>query len=450
MLSRTVSIALAVLGSVACFPTNRAAAQAVKPTIFVANNSALEGSVTTYRLDARGTPSFVSKFVIGERDPSDPPISTTNALAIDLSPNGRLLAVTHFTTIDGGRLTILRVAADGTLSVVASETGIASSFDCAWIGDEIVAITRGSGGNGGIATYAVDAPDGSIDEADFLRLSGTVSSFDRHPNGIWLLAGETDANQIYSVEIDPGSGAITLLQALATGFAPFDVTINNAGTRAYAAESSTGREEIVFAVDIDPSTGKLAPARVGPWPVFGDRPFNIAISPDDSVAYVTFKLFGNDDYIGSYDIASDGDLISTTNRDAIGGSFRFGDAQTLSLGSRDILLYTDFLEGLHSFGIDNDASFDQPNGPPVPTGGPSGWYFATWTGSGCPADLSSPTDPGVPDGVLTGADFFEFLARFQAGDLVVDYSRPTNPGVPDGVLTGADFFEFLNLFRAGC
>ena len=73
------------------------------------------------------------------------------------------------------------------------------------------------------------------------------------------------------------------------------------------------------------------------------------------------------------------------------------------------------------------------------------------TSLGCsPADLSSASNPGVPDGVLTGADFFEFLARFQAGDLSIDFSSAANPGVPDGVLTGADFFEFLNLFSAGC
>ena len=66
-----------------------------------------------------------------------------------------------------------------------------------------------------------------------------------------------------------------------------------------------------------------------------------------------------------------------------------------------------------------------------------------------PADLSSPTDPGVPDGVLTGADFFEFLSRFQAGDLSVDFAGPTTPNQPDCVLTGADFFAFLNLFSQG-
>ena len=71
-------------------------------------------------------------------------------------------------------------------------------------------------------------------------------------------------------------------------------------------------------------------------------------------------------------------------------------------------------------------------------------------GNECAADLSSPNDPGTPDGVLTGADFFEFLDLFQAGDLSVDFSSANNPGSPDGILTGADFFQFLDLFSAGC
>ena len=67
-----------------------------------------------------------------------------------------------------------------------------------------------------------------------------------------------------------------------------------------------------------------------------------------------------------------------------------------------------------------------------------------------PADISSPASPGVPDGLLSGADFFEFLVRFQNGDLSVDFSSPSAPGQGDGLLSGADFFEFLNLFAAGC
>ena len=68
----------------------------------------------------------------------------------------------------------------------------------------------------------------------------------------------------------------------------------------------------------------------------------------------------------------------------------------------------------------------------------------------CPADLSGPVNPGVPDGQLTGADFFEFLTRFEAGDLSIDFSSAANPGVPDGQLTGADFFAYLDLFSQGC
>ena len=66
-----------------------------------------------------------------------------------------------------------------------------------------------------------------------------------------------------------------------------------------------------------------------------------------------------------------------------------------------------------------------------------------------PADISSGANPGVADGNLSGADFFEFLTRFGAGDLSVDFTSPANPGTPDGILTGADFFAFLNFFQNG-
>lgn len=68
----------------------------------------------------------------------------------------------------------------------------------------------------------------------------------------------------------------------------------------------------------------------------------------------------------------------------------------------------------------------------------------------CRVDLASPTDPGSPDGELTGSDFFAFLTRFSAGDLSVDLASPADPAVPDGTLTGSDFFRFLDLFQRGC
>lgn len=68
----------------------------------------------------------------------------------------------------------------------------------------------------------------------------------------------------------------------------------------------------------------------------------------------------------------------------------------------------------------------------------------------CSADLSGPATPGVPDGIVTGADFFEFVSRFQAQDMSVDLAGPNDPTTPDGILTGADFFRFLDLFTLGC
>lgn len=68
----------------------------------------------------------------------------------------------------------------------------------------------------------------------------------------------------------------------------------------------------------------------------------------------------------------------------------------------------------------------------------------------CPVDYSSPSQPGVPDGVLSGADFFFWLDLFSAGDLEADLSSPTAFGVPDGVLTGADLLWLLDAFQFGC
>lgn len=68
----------------------------------------------------------------------------------------------------------------------------------------------------------------------------------------------------------------------------------------------------------------------------------------------------------------------------------------------------------------------------------------------CLVDYSSASEPGVPDGLLTGADFFFWLDLFQAGDLRADLSSATAFGVPDGVLTGADFLWLLDAFQFGC
>lgn len=69
---------------------------------------------------------------------------------------------------------------------------------------------------------------------------------------------------------------------------------------------------------------------------------------------------------------------------------------------------------------------------------------------GCVADISSPAQPGVPDGMLSGADMFHFGDMFRAGDMAADLSGPEVPGVPDGKLTAADFFYFLDQFTKGC
>jgi len=68
----------------------------------------------------------------------------------------------------------------------------------------------------------------------------------------------------------------------------------------------------------------------------------------------------------------------------------------------------------------------------------------------CPADLTGPGGDGVPDGNLTGDDFFFYLGLFADGDPDADLTGPGGDGVPDGNLTSDDFFFYLGLFSAGC
>lgn len=79
----------------------------------------------------------------------------------------------------------------------------------------------------------------------------------------------------------------------------------------------------------------------------------------------------------------------------------------------------------------------------------------------CVADLTGSSNPqhpdyGRPDGQVDVKDFFFFLDRFVAGDLLtVDLTGSANPddpdyGRPDCVVDIKDFFYFLDHFAEGC
>jgi len=124
------------------------------------------------------------------------------------------------------------------------------------------------------------------------------------------------------------------------------------------------------------------------------------------------------------------------------------------------------------------ATFDD-GGPPAPAlyvtgdfgvaGANSANNIARWR----PCELPAPCNPadinyasattpavpgwGVPDGLLSAADFTAFVSFFQSGDLRADINTstalsPASPGwgVPDGVISPADFSAFVFFFQQGC
>ena len=432
-----------------------ARAQASAPTAFVANNGNLEGSVTTYTLDAAGTPSFVAEFVIGARNSGEPDIPTTNAYAIDITPDGRFLAVTHATSFANERVTILEVNSDGTLSEAGVGTGIGTSLDCAWVTNDILALVRSSfGGINGIETYRFNEAAGTLTQLDFLQIGSFLSNIDLHPNGTWILAGDGSGNTIFNASVNPATGELALIDAYPTIAYALDVTVTNAGSRVYATGGISAGRNTIYGLSID-ANGFLFDLPGGPWLTPGNSPKDIAFNSDDTIAYVAH---GTDATVRSFAVGIEGDLTYTGNTFDVGFQGSHGQTEVLDLGSKEVVLFTDDddifdnIEGLYSFDVNPAGDFANQNGTPIPSGGTWAEHLTVWAGdtTTCPADLSSPASPGIPDGILSGADFFEFLVRFEIGDLSVDFSSPANPGQPDGLLSGADFFEFLSLFAAGC
>ena len=70
-----------------------------------------------------------------------------------------------------------------------------------------------------------------------------------------------------------------------------------------------------------------------------------------------------------------------------------------------------------------------------------------WGFNACPADV----DPlNLPDGVLTGADFDQFVVAFFTGNLVADIVDVNGNAPGDGVVSGVDFDAFIAVFFGGC
>ena len=251
----------------------------------------------------------------------------------------------------------------------------------------------------------------------------SATAFDITTSGVaFIVPFDADFNtqQVQTIDLSTGSAtskgsaraigdAIDLARGTPLGTAePLVISLGSIGSTLYGVELET---DSLVAIDSNTGSARVVGA-IG------------AVGAGNGGGYSGFSaLTGVDlDRDGEFDA-----LVGTVNQ-LIGGSSRLGGIARFDLNSGDwTLLGTN--PGVVFYGLGSSPADSLACSP---------------------ADLSSPASPGTPDGILMGADFFEFLSRFQAGDLSVDFSSPTNAGVPDGALSGADFFEFLDLFSQGC
>ncbi len=405
---------------------------------FVANNGNLEGSVTSFTFDPGGAPLFVEKLVIGQRESGDPAVPGTNAFAIDLSPDGRYLLVSHATSLTVEQLTLIRVHADATMEIAGIFQTPDSPLDLGWVRNDLVAVTKTDfGSTNEIIMYRFDEQAMSLTEVDRGQTGTFTSSMDVHPSGRWIYAGDSNTNTVYVFEVLQ-DGTLDRIQATATGGAyPLDVSVSHDGTKLYAAGGISGPDQWIVGFHIGPD-GLLSLMDGSPFLSPGDSPKGIAFSADDSILYVDH---GRDATVRSFFVDPvSGDLTPTGHSFDVGLQGSHGETITLE----DLLLFTDDttatdgLMGLYSFDVTDSGDFSQQNGPLVDTQGFGPEHLVGWSGVvGCVADLDG-------DGDADADDFFAYLDAFAGGEMgVCDRDG-------DGDCDADDFFAYLDQFAAGC
>jgi hypothetical protein len=406
-------------------------AQSTQPSVFVANNGNLEGSVTSFTLDDAGAPTFVDKLITGVDDEPG-----TNPQCIDITPDGRYLAAGHGTGADDvEQLTIIDVGPDASLSIAGVFQTTDSPLSLAWVDDRILAVAHTDlGATNEVLIYDYDRDLNTltlIDSADSGQFLTTLA-VNRQTRTVY--ANDSTANQVFTFHVDD-DGALTPLGPTPTGgYYPLGIELSPTGAFLYGGGGiSGGGDKIVgFLVNEDQSLSLIGGS---PFISPGESPKGFSFSSDGSLLFVQH---GTDATIRVMSIDQETGVLTNT-----GFGFDVGFQGTL--GGTDVLgdwlLVTDEstifddVRGLYSFTYAESGRLT-PNAPILDTQGITPESVVAWAPSACPADFNQ-------DGALDILDFVALQNAFQAGGESADIND-------DGVLNILDFVAFQALFAAGC
>tara|TARA_Y100001933_G_scaffold159482_1_gene157710 strand:+ start:69 stop:1373 length:1305 start_codon:yes stop_codon:yes gene_type:complete len=433
MPARTALLSLAALAGTA-------AAQAEFPAIFVANNGNLEGSVSTMRIEADGSLTFVSKVVTGTRSSTSQPCPGCNTYAIDITPDGRFLATAHAAGSSTENLTVYAVAPDGSLTVVEELPLAQGGLDIQWINNELLALplTDLSLTNR-VRLFRLDE-DNQLTEIDSAVTGSFNTSIAVHPNRRWLYANDSLGSNTVRV-FDTEGGSLTLIQTLSLPNYGVAIEVDPSGQYLYAAGGISNGGNSFAGYAIDPADGSLSPLAGSPYTSPGASPKGFAFSEDSDFLYVSH---GTDATIRGFSLDPDGIPTSTGFSFDVGlqGSLREMNTLGNLLFALDETTAIDGVRGAYSFTIDPSTGNLTPlPGSPVDTQGISPNDVVAWAGAN-PA--CNPADLAAPFGVLDLADVQAFVGGFLAQDAIADLAPPA------GVFDLADVQVFVSAFNAGC
>jgi len=415
----------------ACMLSAAAMGQSSVPAVFVSNNGNLEGSVTALRLLPDRSLEFVQKLVLGETPSLQQPVPGTNAYAIDISPNGRWLMVSHTTSNQVvEQLSLIEIHDDATLSLAAIFQTPDSPLDLKWVRDDLVAVTQTQAfGFNSVRMYAFEEESLALSLVNFVPAGSFCSSIAIHPSGDWLIAQDSFGFALRTMSIAP-NGTLALASTTATN--PnyvLGLGVSPDGDHVYGGGgiSNGGKNVIGFAFDA--TLGAATPIAASPFLSPGSSPKQVAITGDGAFAAVahgtdaTIRTFARDPQTGAlsatgfmFDVGVQGSLGAILVRDDL---LLATDRDTIFDGQR----------GVYSFTIESDGSLTQ-NGPLVDTTGIGPEGIALWLpGPVVFGDLNG-------DGVVDGADLGILLQNWGSLGGPADLNG-------DGVVDGADLGALL-------
>ncbi len=414
-------------------------AQTDFPTIFVANDGNLEGSVSSFSIAPSGVPVLIDKIVTGARDSINDDEPGANVIAIDIAPGGRYLATGHATgSLSGDYVSIITVAPDGTLGLGQQYLMPETTYSVAWISDDYLAVTQTIAfGTNELVVLHYEPDSLALTEVSRIYCGTFATRVLKHPTLRTLYVNDSGSpNRLWSFSVDE-AGILSLKQTLSVSHYPLGIELDRTGDHLFAAGgiSSGGHAFSVFALD---DSGDMTLVPGSPFTSPGQSPKGFTVHPDNAMLFVehgtdaTLRSFAFDDETGiptnlggSFDVGLQGTL---------GGSDSFGDWLYVT----DESTATDGLRGLYCLAINFTTGQLTPVTPtPVDTTGITPESVLIWAPSAsCRADLNA-------DGLLDFFDVMMFLQLFSDQDPQADFTG-------EGAFDFFDVSLFLQEFSDGC